>query len=95
MKIEINNVEIQCSVLKKEINSMFISNTNYCHELQQITELQKEFEKTLTSQLNSLIINWNSISTYIAFDKVKFNEEYNKFTKSLEVFYLYHFEYFI
>lgn len=70
---------------------MYISNMNYSRELRQKSELQKEFEKTLTSQLDSLIINWNLTLAYIAetdYDKVKFKEEYKKLTKTLKVFYL-------
>jgi len=66
---------------------MYISNINYSRELRQKTELQKEFEKTLTSQLDSLIINWNFTLACIAetdYDKVKFKEEYKKLTKTLK-----------
>jgi hypothetical protein len=63
---------------------------NYSRELRQKSELQKEFEKTLASQLDSLIINWNVTLAYIAetdYDKVKFKDEYKKLTKTLKVFY--------
>ncbi|XP_025205590.1 nucleoprotein TPR [Melanaphis sacchari] len=87
VKIEIDKIKSQCNVLKKDNDSMYISNMNYSRELRQKTELQKEFEKTLTSQLDSLIINWNLTLAYIAetdYDKVKFKEEYKKLTKTLK-----------
>lgn len=65
---------------------------NYSRESRQKTELQKEFEKTLASQLDSLIINWNLTLAYIAdtdYDKIKFKEEYKKLTKTLKVFIFY------
>uniref|UniRef100_A0A2S2PQR5 NUA/TPR/MLP1-2-like domain-containing protein n=2 Tax=Schizaphis graminum TaxID=13262 RepID=A0A2S2PQR5_SCHGA len=86
-KIEIDKIKSQCNILKKDNDSMYISNMNYSRELRQKTELQKEFEKTLTSQLDSLIINWNLTLAYIAetdYDKVKFKEEYKKLTKTLK-----------
>ncbi|XP_027851398.2 nucleoprotein TPR-like isoform X1 [Aphis gossypii] len=87
MKIEIDKIKSQSNILKKDNDSMYISNMNYSRELRQKTELQKEFEKTLTSQLDSLIINWNLTLAYIAetdYDKVKFKEEYKKLTKTLK-----------
>jgi len=90
MKIEIDKIKSQSNILKKDNDSLYISNMNYSRELRQKTELQKEFEKTLTSQLDSLIINWNLTLAYIAetdYDKVKFKEEYKKLTKTLKVFY--------
>lgn len=74
--------------MKKENDSMYISNMSYSRELRQKTELQKEFEKTLASQLDSLIINWNLTLACIAeadYDKAKFKEEYKKLTKTLKV----------
>lgn len=91
MKIEIDKIKNQYNNLKKENDSMYITNINYSRELRQKSELQKEFEKTLTSQLNSLILNWNVTLTNIGetdYDKVKFKEEYKKLTKTLKVFYL-------
>lgn len=90
MKIEIDKIKNQYNNLKKENDNMYISNMNYSRELRQKSELQKEFEKTLTSQLDSLIINWNLTLANIAetdYDKVKFKEEYKKLTKTLKVFY--------
>lgn len=87
IKIELDKIKNQCNILKKDNDSMYISNMNYSRELRQKTELQKEFEKTLTSQLDSLIINWNFTLAYIAetdYDKVKFKEEYKKLTKTLK-----------
>lgn len=98
MKIEIDKIKSQSNILKKDNDSMYISNMNYSRELRQKTELQKEFEKTLTSQLDSLIINWNLTLAYIAetdYDKVKFKEEYKKLTKTLKVFYFKNFFIFI
>jgi len=92
MKIEIDKIKNQCNILKKDNDSMYISNMNYSRELRQKTELQKEFESTLTSQLDSLIMNWNFTLAYIAetdYDKVKFKEEYKKLTKTLKVFLFY------
>lgn len=63
---------------------------SYSRELRQKTESQKEFEKTLASQLDSLIINWNLTLAYIAesdHDKIKFKDEYKKLTKTLKVIY--------
>lgn len=71
---------------------MYLSNMNYSRELRQKTELQKEFEKMLASQLDSLIINWNSTLTCIAetdYDKIKFKDEYKKLTKTLQVLYFF------
>lgn len=71
---------------------MYLSNLNYSRELRHKTELQKEFEKALTSQLNTLILNWNLTLAYIAetdYDKVKFKDEYKKLTKTIKVFYLF------
>lgn len=90
MKIEIDTVKSQCNTLKKDNDSMYVSNMNYSRELRQKTELQKDFEKMLTSQLDSLIINWNLTLGYIAetdYDKAKFKDEYKKLTKTLKVFY--------
>ncbi|XP_022171411.1 nucleoprotein TPR-like isoform X3 [Myzus persicae] len=87
VKIEIDKIKNQCNILKKDNDSMYISNMNYSRELRQKAELQKEFESTLTSQLDSLIINWNFTLAYIAetdYDKVKFKEEYKKLTKTLK-----------
>eukprot|EP00102_Acyrthosiphon_pisum_P012409 XP_008181542.1 PREDICTED: nucleoprotein TPR [Acyrthosiphon pisum] len=87
VKLELDKIKNQCNILKKDNDSMYISNMNYSRELRQKTELQKEFEKTLTSQLDSLIINWNFTLAYIAetdYDKVKFKEEYKKLTKTLK-----------
>lgn len=92
LKIEIDKIKNQCNILKKDNDSMYISNMNYSRELRQKTELQKEFESTLTSQLDSLIMNWNFTLAYIAetdYDKVKFKEEYKKLTKTLKVFLFY------
>lgn len=91
MKIEIDKFKNQYNNLKKENDNLYISNMNYSRELRQKFELQKEFEKSLTSQLDSLIINWNLTLANIAetdYDKVKFKEEYKKLTKTLKVFYL-------
>lgn len=88
MSIELNKIKNQYTNLKKDNDSVYITNMNYSRELRQKTELQKEFEKTLASQLDSLIINWNLTLAYIAetdYDKVKFKDEYNKLTKTLKV----------
>jgi len=90
VKIELDKIKSQYNNLKKENDNMYLSNMNYSRELRQKTELQKEFEKTLCSQLDSLIINWNLTLAYISetdYDKVKFKEEYKKLTKTLKVFY--------
>lgn len=91
MKIEKDKIKSQYNTLRKENDTLYLSNMNYSRELRQKTELQKEFEKTLASQLDSLIINWNLTLAYIAetdYDKVTFKEEYKKLTKTLKVFYL-------
>ncbi|VVC26804.1 Major intrinsic protein, conserved site [Cinara cedri] len=85
--IELDKIKNQYNNLKKDNDSLYITNMNYSRELRQKTELQKEFEKTLASQLDSLIINWNLTLAYIAetdYDKVKFKEEYKKLTKTLK-----------
>lgn len=88
MLIELEKIKNQYNNLKKDNDNLYITNMNYSRELRQKTELQKEFEKTLASQLDSLIINWNLTLAYIAetdYDKVKFKDEYKKLTKTLKV----------
>lgn len=83
-----DKIKSQYNNLKKENDSMYISNMNYSRELRQKTEFQKEFEKMLASQLDSLILNWNLALAYIAetdFNKVKFKDEYKNLTKTLKV----------
>lgn len=98
MKIELDKIKSQFNNLKKENDNMYISNMNYSRELKQKTELYKNFEKTMCSQMDSLFIHLNLSLAYICeaeYNKVQFKEQYLKLTKALKVFYLNNFQFII
>ncbi|XP_050441789.1 nucleoprotein TPR-like [Adelges cooleyi] len=78
-------MKTEYNIVKKENDNLYISNINYSRELRQKAELQKDFEKNLTSQLDSLILNWNSTLAYIMdVGEGKYKDDYKQLTKTLK-----------
>lgn len=74
--------------IKEENNNIYLLNKNYSRELRQKSELHKDFEKMLTSQLDLLIVNWNLTLNCIVetdYDKVKLTDNFKILTKTLKV----------
>lgn len=61
---------------------------NYSRELRYKNELQKEFEKTLASQLDSFVSRSIEFDFIVesGYDKIKFKKEYIKLIKTIKVF---------
>ncbi|XP_050525478.1 nucleoprotein TPR-like [Daktulosphaira vitifoliae] len=87
LKLDLEKMKTEYNSIKKENDGLYVSNLNYSRELRQKTELQKDFEKYLVSQLDSLIVSWDSTLTYIMEndnDNGKFKDDYKQLTVTLQ-----------